>query len=406
MSTDETPNRPIDPSSLDDRPRLAPGDEGALDALIHARATGDDPDSTDTGVARLLALLDTPVGGERRALVDLTYLKVRRAGQPGEEPRLAPASADALDAWAQNGYDASSVPAAYRDQATQHEGLRELCTTPLGDEQLDRDARVQNVLDRIQRTIDEQGERMRLEPRRAGLSALRLSDIVSIAAMLLLATAVVLPVLNSVRQGQQVAMCRSNFAGVGSAMGMYASSNGSALPMASAGLGGSWIDVGTTPDRSNSANLYLLARTNHVPLEQLACPGNPEAPTVRLSPTQQDWSRLEEVSYSYQVTPVGVRPRWGANQKRIVLADRSPVILRIVRGDSVNPRSNSTNHAGEGQHALHGDGSAHWLESPVVEGDNIWLPRQAEDAIRDHQAKLGIRGDERPTSPSDVFLAP
>jgi hypothetical protein len=405
MPTDENHNR-SEASLPDDAPRLAPADANALDALIDARASGEAPEAEASRVASLLALLDTPVGGQPGALVDLTYLKVRRAGAPIEDQRLSPASADALDAWVQSGYDAGHVPATYRDEATQHERLRELCTAPLADEALDREVRVQRVLDRIQNAIDEQGDRLRLDTRRTGFGSLRLADVVSIAAMLLLATAIVLPVLSSVRQGQQVAMCRSNFAGVGSAMGMYANSHGSALPMASAGLGGSWIDVGTTPERSNSANLYLLARTNHVPLEQLACPGNPEAPTVRLSPTQQDWSRLEEVSYSYQVTPVGVRPRWGTNQKRIVLADRSPVILRVVRGDPFNPRANSTNHAGEGQHALHSDGSAQWLESPIVEGDNIWLPRQAEDAIRDHQAKLGIRGDERPTSPSDVFLAP
>lgn len=407
MPTDEMHDRPDQPHNSD-LPGLAPEDQQALDRLIQHRAdagSGSPGDDRQAQIERILALLDSPLGETDPALADLTFLRVMRAGEHAES-QLAPASADGLDAWVQGGFDAAHAPAALRDQATQHEHLAALCTAPLPAESDCRADRVDRVLARIQQEADAEADRFRIDRRRTGLSSLRLSDIISIAAMLLLATAVVLPVLNAVRQQQRVELCRSNFGGVGSAMGLYANSHGSMLPMASAGLGGSWLDVGTTPERSNSANLYLLVRTNHVPLEKLACPGNPEAPTVRLSPNQQDWSRLEEISYSYQVTPVGARPSWGSGEKRIVMADRSPVIMRLVRGDTINPKANSTNHDGEGQHALHSDGSAQWLSSPVVEGDNLWLPRAAEDQIRDARAKLGLRGDERPTSNRDVFLAP
>jgi len=410
--TDETPDQPQAPSESG-LPGLAPEDQAALEALLNARAnpdlSGSKAGSPATPIGRLLALLDAPVGdvdGEAdTALADLTYLRVMRATELADD-RLAPASADALDAWVQGGFDATSTPSVFRDQATQHERLAHLCTAPVADESAGRAQRIDRVLAQIQEGEDAQGDRLRLESRRSGLSSLRWGDIVSIAAMLLLATAVVLPVLSSVRQTQREELCKSNLNGVGGAMGMYANSYGSMLPMASAGLGGTWLDVGSTPERSNSANLYLLVRTNHVPLEQLACPGNPEAPTVSLSPNQQDWRKLEEVSYSYQVTPAGVRPSWGSSERRIVMADRSPVILRLVRGDKIFPKANSTNHAGEGQHALMSDGTTEWLRSPVVEGDNIWLPRVAEDSIRDARARLGLRGDERPTSERDVFLAP
>ncbi len=424
MSTDEMHDQPIgapsnEPSNEPNDqqlPGLVPEDRAAIDALIDSRASSSENANSDQTLisdprieraGRLLDLLGASAGPADRALVDLTYLRVMRASE-APEAQLESISADGLDAWVQGGFDAANAPASLRDQATQHEHLAALCTAPMPGESDGRSARIDRTLSTIQEQIDTQSESLRLDRRRGGLSSLRLSDVISIAAMLLLATAVVLPVLNSVRQTQQVELCRSNFAGVGGAFGMYANSNASALPMASAGLGGTWLDVGSTPERSNSANLYLLVRTNHVQLEQLACPGNPEAPTVRLASNQTDWRRLEEVSYSYQVTPRGANPSWGGGggQSRIVMADRSPVILRIVRGDTVYPEANSTNHAGEGQHALTSDGSTQWLESPVVEGDNIWLPRVAEEGIRDARAKLGLRGDERPTSDRDVFLAP
>ena len=409
MPTDVTHDRPHDPGE----PGLAPQDRLALDRLIQRRAGAADAadapdrpeDEREAQLERLLGLLDTPVAGADRTLVDLTYLRVLRASSTAED-RLSDASADALDAWAQCGFDAGAVPPSLRDQATQHERLAALCTQPIPGEREGRRERIERVLERIQHEADAQADRFRIDRRRTGLSSLRLSDLVSIAAMFLLATAVVLPVLNAVRQKQRVELCRANFGGVGGAMDLYASSYGSMLPMASAGLGGSWIDVGTTPERSNSANLYLLVRTNHVPLERLACPGNPEAPTARLSPNQQDWRRLEEISYSYQVTPKNAPPSWRSGERRIVIADRSPVILRLVRGDTIYPNANSTNHDGEGQHALYTDGSVTWLRSPVVEGDNIWLPRIAEDQIHDARVKLGLKGDERPASSRDVFLAP
>ncbi|MEZ6242818.1 MAG: hypothetical protein R3B57_07215 [Phycisphaerales bacterium] len=391
-----------------DGPRLSPEDAAALDALMSG-TTG----SRDERVARLeglMALLGTPSADEPAdgSLVDLTYLRVMRAAEAPvlDEDVLAPTCADALDSWVHSGYDASRTPAVFREHAIQHQRLAALATAPVMGERRGREQLIESTLARVQGDIDKSEANLSTERWRSR-GPLRLTDIVSIAAMLLLSTAIILPVASSVREGQRRTVCNSNLAGVGGALGMYAMSNASSLPMATAGVSPRWMDVGETPESSNSANLYVLVRTNHVSLEKLACPGNPQAPTVQLAADQRDWRRLEEVSYSYRISPWNQRLRWGDSGGRVIMADRSPVVLKVAMGEPIVPEANSPNHAAEGEHLLSSDGSVEWVSTPVVEGDNIWLPRVIEKQIETARRSRGlIHGDERPTTPDDVFLAP
>jgi hypothetical protein len=123
-----------------------------------------------------------------------------------------------------------------------------------------------------------------------------------------------------------------------------------------------------------------------------------------------DWGRIEEVSYSYQNLFAAERPSWSASQRTIVLIDRSPVILKAYMGRPIDPIENSPNHGGRGQAALFNDGSLEWLRSPVLEnGDNIWLPRQVELAIRrlTHPRSADpLQGTESPDGTDDVFVGP
>ncbi len=399
-------------SDQTDGSTLSPEDAAALEALLSGGAA---KGQRGERIGAILSLLDTPVADAPTdgSLIDLTYLRVMRAAEATdptagvEDEALSPTCADALDSWAHSGYDAARTPAVFREQAVQHQRLAALATGPVPGERRGRETLVEATLARVQAEIDSSESNLSIERWRGRRGGLRLADVVSIAAMLLLATAIILPVASSVREGQRRTVCNSNLAGVGAGLGMYAMSNASALPMASAQPDTRWIDVGEDPARSNSANLYVLVRTNHVTLEKLACPGNQLAPTVRLAADQRDWRRLEEVSYSYRISPSEQRLRWGENEGRIVMADRSPVILRVAMGDPIVPDANSPNHAAEGQHLLASDNSVQWATSPVVDGDNIWLPGVIEDRIDELKRARGLlRGDERPSAPDDIFLAP
>lgn len=379
---------------------LNAADAAALDGMLEHGLNPDDPALGSTAVGRLLGLLGTPIAGEDRALADVTVLRALRSG----EAVLSAADAEALDAWVMHGYDAERVPARVRERAKRLEAMALAATD--GEVGAGRAALVERTLERVQRAVEAEEDRMRMRP--SVWSRFRLADIVSVAAMLLIGASVVMPAMSAVRSQQERVACAGNMRSTAEAMGLYAGSNQESLPMATAGFGGRWIDVGT-PGKSNSANLYTLVRTGHEGLDQLACPGNPTAKRGEADPEARDWSSLPEVSYSYQIM-AGWRPAWENapdGQRVVVLADRSPVIVRAVANRLIDPLGGSPNHGERAQHVLFNDGSTEWTHTPELSnGDNIWLPRAIERVLDAWATRRGvIKGSELPGQ-HDVFLGP
>jgi hypothetical protein len=225
----------------------------------------------------------------------------------------------------------------------------------------------------------------------------RLADLASIAAILVIGVAMFWPILSMASNQSRELACASNLARVAQGMGSYAMDFDGRLPQARASfLGGIWWDVGT-PERSHSANLYRLVSRGYASLAELACSGNPHAPTIRTDPSEQDWRSIQEVSYSYQLLSPG-RPRWDNGRPFLVLTDKSPIVSRARRGEFAEPSSTSDNHRGRGQSLLMSDGSARFVSSPILEnGDNIWVPG--------HGGRLQS-GREMPESDLDAFVGP
>lgn len=119
---------------------------------------------------------------------------------------------------------------------------------------------------------------------------------------------------------------------------------------------------------------------------------------------------MEEISYSYRIMSNGglrLHVAVPTTTRVVVMADRSPVTLRVARGEMVYPEENTPNNQGRGQHVLRLDGSSMWSKSPVIDGDNIWLPRQIEEIIREVRSRMGvIQGNEMPASETDAFVGP
>ena len=197
-------------------------------------------------------------------------------------------------------------------------------------------------------------------------------------------------------------------------MGAYGFDFDGALPM-TAGFSGQnpWWDVGV-PGRSNSANLFTLAKHDYAKLADLACPGNPKAKCGPCGPVEADWSCLSEVSFSYAIPTEKCAKQWGCHKPTVVLADGSPVVRRIRAGEPAFALENSPNHFGHGQNALRSDGSVIWMTTPVIDGDNIWLPGLIEATLElaERHARSGrrqplvIRGTEVPTRPDEIMLGP
>jgi len=391
---------------------LTDSDARAVDAWLAAHAGGTHAPQTPR-IEQLLALLRSSARADR-ALVDVTLARVYRARADAarHEPHLSSDDLEALDALALAGHEPAGVSASLRARAQRLSDLgaalagsggEGVPTSGGGGSLADR------TLARIHAHIEAQRDALRLDSRpRKGGGRLRWADLISVAAMVAIGSAVLMPVVSAARDRNQRTICNANLGQTAVALSTYAGANRDALPMAVAGLGSTpWWDVDPEQPHSNSSNLYTLAREGYLRLASLACPGNPIAPVSQPQTDARDWRRLEEVSYSYQVMFGQSRPAWNTPQRTVVLADRSPVILAAVRHEVVDPLSNAPNHQYRGQHMLWTDGSVQWATAPVLRnGDNIWLPRPIERALDTLAGKpMPLEGRETP-APNDVFLGP
>lgn len=395
---------------------LAADDAAALDAIFNtgfAESSGAEP--RQRRVREVLALLDASGPAADPVLVDVTMARVMRNGLRlvDADPELSPSDREALDAWVHAGYDAARVPSSLRARAQRLQDIAGLVTGPTASASggAEGGAGADDLLERTLAAVEAaRTESGAYSFRGSWRSNFRLGDLVSIAALLLIAVSVVWPVMAGVRSQATKIACAGNLHDVAAAMAAYAGSNRDQMPMATASLGGGrWWDVGAPNGSSNSSNLFTLAKTGFASLASLACPGNPDACRTGLTADARDWRNLKEVSYSYQIMFGPARRTLHGAERAPVLADRSPVVLRAVRGEVIDPWENSPNHADRGQELLFTDGSSQWLRTPMRKnGDNIWLPRVVEDALRQAALSQGLRlhGTETPQGADDVFLAP
>lgn len=421
-------------------PALDPADIAAIDALVEARmnAARVAPQHQQRAlrITELLRALESgvDVGRDAEALIQATLARLVAArcerplrtpdvlageGWVAEARGLSHADADALEALVGAGYEPSRVAGGLRARATKQAALLALLNVPAS-ALADGDAReslVSRTLSTIQQQADEQAGRMKLDPVAAGGGGWgwgggwRIGDLVAVAAMLLIGTAIAMPALSASRDTARQNACASNLSAAGLGFGLYANDYRNAMPIASASLAGQpWWLVGENPSRSNSANLFTLARTNYTRADELGCAaagcelrGQPPAGMM-------DWSSLKQVSYSYQNMFASQRRTWVSNARTEVLADRSPVILRARAGQWIDPMENSPNHGGRGQIVLYNDGACCWMLTPVNQhGDNLWLPRTIEVILKqvtNPRHAEPLKGTEAPEGVEDTFLAP
>lgn len=422
-----------------DQPHDLPGDPRheheldarALEALLEAGFDIELVPATLREHARRIADALTPIetstpSPNLPALKDATFARIMRTRPAfGGPARLSDADAEALDAFVMGGYDASRVPAALRDRARQLEGIGALLGVGKARRLNFSEARDRRRLsEAVMSKVAQHPRFVVASSGRSRFANLRWTDLVSIAATLLIAASVLWPTMDYMRDRARRGACEAGFGSVASAMGRYAQDFRDQFPQRQAQADGPWWNVGT-PNSSNSANLFTLPKLNYASLADLACPGNPAAVTS-LPAAAQDWPGLPELSYSYQIMFGQSRPAFRQTESTIVLADRSPVVLRARAGETIQPLENSPNHGGRGQTALFSDGSARWLTSPMrTSKDNIWLPdfdfvrlsgqitlnaspSQPTTDGRTPAPTLEIRitGIELPRTPSDTFLGP
>lgn len=413
MSPD--PEQPRTPFTLD-----AAGAE-AVDALLDADAHGlGHARFTALGgkVSALLGLLESVPAAEsqqdRQLLIDVTLARVARcrdsevAGTIGaaEEsgPRLDDRSSQELDRLVSSGWE--------RPAPGSLTSLLASLDAPPGDPAGSSSSRlIEATLARVQQAIDGATVRMRLPADEFAVrprSRVRLWDVVAAAACVALVSAIIAPMLAGLRASSIESQCAMNMGRAGLGFSLFANDHQGALPSVESferkrevvlhvTPRAVWWTVGQ-PAQSHSANLYTLVRGGYASPADLACPGNQRADT-ELAPSAEDWGTPESVSYGYQLF-ASTQPRWFSGETSLVLADKSPVIERARRGESIDATRSSPNHASRGQNTLWNDGAVRFLQHPVTDrGDNIWLPKPLE-----RLPAPTLKGDERPASSTDAFI--
>ncbi len=391
---------------------LSDADALAVDALLGDESTRGAPSAERTARLEATLALLNPVsleaaGGERRrSLIDATLARALRTPRttPGDGSLLADDAA-AVDALVENDWRAASMAGPAGERARRIEkALAHLDAPPAG-VGMSKEMLVEATLGRVDAEIRRREALMRASATdldgRGGRGRFTLSDVASIAAMLVFAMGVLWPMAASWREAARRQDCAGNLAMAGEGFDMYAKDHDGRMPMATAGFGGgSWWNVGD-PKHSHSSNLFTLAKNGYNSLEELSCTGNPMALLKGDARQMDDWRSIDEISFSYQL-PARKVMIWNGPARVVVLADRSPVIERALRGERFDPEARSLNHRGRGQNVLMSDGSVIFLSRPVLEnGDNIWLPNSITDSTSGT-----LHGTERPSGETDAFVAP
>lgn len=406
--------------------------EGAscLDRYVEGGYVAPDRDS-DPATARLadlLALIDLPISDDAASsraaiLVNLTAARALR-GDAASSPDVAgriitdapagsllPEDAQALDALIGAGWHAAT--AAPNERARSASELLAMLSLPPpapGELAHDRGSLIEATLQRVQQSIEAASLRLRLpaeelapQPSKRGL---RIADLLSIAAMIVIGTAIFWPMLTGLREASRSDVCEDHLHRAALGFTLFAGDHDSELPMLKdlrdehLGRDGTWWNVGE-PGRSHSANLFTLVRFGYASMDDLSCPGNCFAPAAPARADAADWSGPEEVSFSYQLFDRRP-PRWGSGSHVVVLTDRSPIIDRARRGERFDPHANSRNHLGQGQNVLFNDGGVFFFTTPVADsGDNMWLP-----ATMAGEPFPRLSGREKPADPTDAFVGP
>ena len=183
----------------------------------------------------------------------------------------------------------------------------------------------------------------------------RMPDLISVAAMILIAASIVIWLGRPTRERSLSMQCANNMAAVGMGLANYAGDHNGALPTTSvAGLGG--LFGGATPERLDPTPLLGEYCKDH----HLNCPGH---------------SGEGSGGFSYQTQQKEI---WDAFKRHrqifVVLSDTNPILDAILAGKGHDPLTRSRNHGGNGQNQLLDDGSTISLTGPpILGGDRIWI---------------------------------
>ena len=305
--------------------------------------------------------------------------------RPEAGPPLAPQDAEAVDALMDADFDLDRVPQGIRERAAAAARVFErLDALSAGQDDCDLDALVDATLLRIDREEALRETSLRIETRQMARQRSRIADFVAVAAVIILAISISVPLANHVRTSRGIEACGNGMRAFGGAMSAFANDHDGMMPFNASLLpdfGGMFPTNGTY--RHNEHLRGLLDGGYCDDASCMGCPNHPD----------------EGGMWSYRVPANAGERRLNLGPRMVVVGDRNPVIELVLSGQRVRLEMCSPEHGDRGQNVLHNDLSTAFLHEATVRSpgdrpDNIWLPPGGESAI----------GRPVGGSPDDIFL--
>jgi len=279
---------------------------------------------------------------------------------------------------------------------------------------------------------------------------LTITDLLAIAAMLMLVAAIGVPTLERARELSKRLTCAVNLKSLGGAAEVYADANrgrwmtppfkqgainlngiyylcegSDSTDIACVGYGRSGSSTSDIPNNpgggstimSTTRAYWMLVRSGGVAVDQFVCPSSlqdiPDS-TTNVDP-YYDFQEFNNISYGFQVPfgPVEVRARQGRDHRMIFAADKGPYYrdgafpepqfsgpgggpLQLGDPPQYWRGFNSPNHGGQwngdGQNALFADGRVEYHRNPAIgiDHDNIYTLITDEWGILPNNRIFGV----------------
>lgn len=244
-------------------------------------------------------------------------------------------------------------------------------------------------------------------------SLIRIAQIASVAAVLLIMFNTLMPVFSNMRQNQYKTVCAANLGRISAGIESYRNSHDGRMPYVQMSDDAPWWKVGCQDqeNQSNTRHYWLLVKGDYVEAENFVCPGREGSVPLKMDHDQikdlYDFPSRANVSYSFRLTTEDTASRRAAQVMSVIMADRNPVFENIsakfdqdlfgkIALNETLLKKTSMNHNGNGQNVLLNGGSASFKERRVILNDDIYTLR----------GQRFYSGNERPTDSDDNFLVP
>ena len=239
-----------------------------------------------------------------------------------------------------------------------------------------------------------------------------ITQVVATAAAIMLITASLIAPLSYARQLYWKQSCQMHLQKIWQGLNNYSNDHNGQLPEVAAAAGQPWWKVGYQgqENHSNTRNIWLLTKGGYVNAANFICPAKSQGKVTQFDPAQakkfNDFPARKYVTYSFRIKPSSPRSDDFRKQK-VLIADLNPLFEKlpsnyseafVVKLSNILANVNSSNHNGQGQNVLFGDGSVDFLKTRRV-------GLQQDDIFTLHDRNV-YQGTEAPAFEADLFVAP